>query len=511
MVSPIVAATYPMDKLGDGKAQALNSLMAQLAGTIFIQFIDCLVYSAFISVIIGMLGGTVNIATLVILWIMLKFMKQARDIFTEIFGIFKAKGADKGNSGIVMLSAAAGLASSFMGGKSGGKATDYKNKKKLPDMKDKDYGAANSSAKPAQSQAPSTKQGAGNGQNPQKPAQKPQPQQKPTTVQGEQNGTKQAPQAGNTQKQTQNGQAGGTEQTVNLQVEAPQPQQATQERQRHEPTGRQRAMEVAGAFGKEALKWSIASGFGLTVAAMQLAKGEDAFKETIGTTIAAKYITDKFVGRDARRGRQLKSNQKAFARQYYDLLDSPEHNYDEAKMRELTSSILKMDKDDIESTFTDKQEKMYAYSVKDMEESFDNLGYDKPDKEVLNTIYDIEDGDIRPYRKMTFGGAVGRINTTDPIIVDPPEPDMSSSPDPVSNPSPRPSGGNGGGSQSPTPPPSETNRSNSGRRTNTNPPPSGTNRSNNGRRTNTNPPPNRTNKGGNGKKPGANQQPGRKK
>lgn len=65
MISPLITITYSMDKIGDGKSQALNSWMKEFTYNILIQPFHCIIYLSLMGVALGVMlpeNGNVSIA-----------------------------------------------------------------------------------------------------------------------------------------------------------------------------------------------------------------------------------------------------------------------------------------------------------------------------------------------------------------------------------------------------------------------------------------------------------------
>lgn len=120
MISPIITLTYSIDKMGDGKSQALNAWLKEFVFNILIQPFHCLIYLAFVSTAIKIMNGTMASSVLAI--IMLFFIFKAESIVKNIFG-FNAKSLDNG----LVIGAALGsglnnIASKFNKKEKGGSA-----------------------------------------------------------------------------------------------------------------------------------------------------------------------------------------------------------------------------------------------------------------------------------------------------------------------------------------------------------------------------------------------------
>ena len=57
IISPLISITYSIDKMGDGKAQALNSWLKEYVYTILIQPFHCIMYLAFVNTAMKLLGS----------------------------------------------------------------------------------------------------------------------------------------------------------------------------------------------------------------------------------------------------------------------------------------------------------------------------------------------------------------------------------------------------------------------------------------------------------------------
>ena len=60
LISPMISITYSIDKIGDGKAQALNKWLKEFIYTILIQPFHCIMYLAFVNTAMKLLTGDVT-------------------------------------------------------------------------------------------------------------------------------------------------------------------------------------------------------------------------------------------------------------------------------------------------------------------------------------------------------------------------------------------------------------------------------------------------------------------
>lgn len=111
MISPLVALTYPIDKLKDGSAQAFNKWFKEYVFNVLIQPIHLLLYCMLIT-------SAINLAetNMVYAVIALAFILEAEKIIKDLFGIQTQRGEASGAiTGGVMFGASAGLVKNGLG------------------------------------------------------------------------------------------------------------------------------------------------------------------------------------------------------------------------------------------------------------------------------------------------------------------------------------------------------------------------------------------------------------
>lgn len=87
IISPLITITYSIDKIKDGKAQALNAWMKEFMVTVLIQPFHCIIYLAFVSTILDTIGSKASLTTMILAVVCMKFMWTAEKIVKEIFGL----------------------------------------------------------------------------------------------------------------------------------------------------------------------------------------------------------------------------------------------------------------------------------------------------------------------------------------------------------------------------------------------------------------------------------------
>ncbi len=92
IIAPLITLTYSIDKMGDGKAQALGSWLKEFIYTILIQPFHCIIYMCFVSVGFKMLTSQGlngvsrdTIATAVVAILCVKFVKEGENLVRKIF------------------------------------------------------------------------------------------------------------------------------------------------------------------------------------------------------------------------------------------------------------------------------------------------------------------------------------------------------------------------------------------------------------------------------------------
>ena len=104
VISPLITITYSIDKIGDGKSQALDTWMKEFAYNILIQPFHCIIYAVFVSAAVESLNASGTVANLVFAILAILFIDKAEDIVRNIFGFSKAKSLE----GAVAAGAVAG-------------------------------------------------------------------------------------------------------------------------------------------------------------------------------------------------------------------------------------------------------------------------------------------------------------------------------------------------------------------------------------------------------------------
>ena len=128
IISPLITITYSLDKMGDGKAQALNTWLKEMLTAVLIQPFHCVIYMVFINIAIQLLSnpgdfGTSSMAAAVIAILCMLFIKDAEGIVRKIFELNGDDGASSVAAGSAVAMAA--LHKSKDAGKSLRKGVNY--------------------------------------------------------------------------------------------------------------------------------------------------------------------------------------------------------------------------------------------------------------------------------------------------------------------------------------------------------------------------------------------------
>ncbi len=153
IISPLISITYSIDKIGDGKSQALDTWLKEFVYTILMQPFHCIIYMVFINTAFELLiadgnpGWQHDVASAVIAILCVKFTKDAEKIVRKIFN-FK----DENNG----TSLAAGTGAALLAlnhaktlGKSARKGINFMKENNLVKAVGKDLSAIGGGAKAA--------------------------------------------------------------------------------------------------------------------------------------------------------------------------------------------------------------------------------------------------------------------------------------------------------------------------------------------------------------------------
>lgn len=150
IIAPIITVTYSIDKMGDGKSQALNTWLKEFIYNVLIQPFHCIIYLVFATVLTSILKDSSSLGAGFLAIMIMMFIRQAEDIVRKIFGFDSAKSLGSAVAATALLLSSAKLAASAVGKLNSGKedskgdsssgnsgsSSSSSGKKKKPQVKD---------------------------------------------------------------------------------------------------------------------------------------------------------------------------------------------------------------------------------------------------------------------------------------------------------------------------------------------------------------------------------------
>ena len=131
VISPLITITYSIDKMVDGKSQALNAWLKEFVFNVLIQPFHCIIYLIFASTAINLLTEQQTLAAAVLSICMILFIFKGEKIVREIFN-FRASSLGEAIGGAAAITTGISML------KARGEKDKKKNidTKKLPKMED---------------------------------------------------------------------------------------------------------------------------------------------------------------------------------------------------------------------------------------------------------------------------------------------------------------------------------------------------------------------------------------
>ena len=84
MISPLITVTYSIDRMGDGKSQALNTWFKNFVYNILLQPFQCITYLALVQTAINAMNID-DLSTIIVAIVMVFFLFEAEEIIKDIF------------------------------------------------------------------------------------------------------------------------------------------------------------------------------------------------------------------------------------------------------------------------------------------------------------------------------------------------------------------------------------------------------------------------------------------
>lgn len=154
MISPLITVTYSLDRMGDGKSQALNTWFKNFVYNILLQPFQCIIYLALVKTSIETISRA-DLSSCIVAIVMIFFMYQAEDIIKDIFH-FEGKSVANTIAQAALVGTAIGMVSK--GVSTAGKVKGYASKTSTTDKdKQKPETKENKEAKNSESKREKTK------------------------------------------------------------------------------------------------------------------------------------------------------------------------------------------------------------------------------------------------------------------------------------------------------------------------------------------------------------------
>lgn len=128
VIAPLITITYSIDKIGDGKSQALNTWLKEFIFTVMIQPFHCIIYIVFVQTAFNLVNANHDLASEVLALMSVFFMLKAEGLVKKIFGIR----ADSMADALAMGAQTVGVLSGLL---KGGVKSISAGKGKMPKMK----------------------------------------------------------------------------------------------------------------------------------------------------------------------------------------------------------------------------------------------------------------------------------------------------------------------------------------------------------------------------------------
>ena len=115
IISPLITVTYSIDKMGDGKAQALNTWLKEFIFNVLIQPFHCIIYAVFVAPALALSATGGSFAKMALAIICMAFIWTAEKIVKTIFGFNEATSLGEAVAGIAAVKAIGGAARKVAG------------------------------------------------------------------------------------------------------------------------------------------------------------------------------------------------------------------------------------------------------------------------------------------------------------------------------------------------------------------------------------------------------------
>lgn len=113
VISPLITITYSIDKIGDGKSQALSTWLKEFSYNVLIQPFHCIIFMVFVSGAIKALDSSPSIANMIFAILAILFIFKAEGIVRKIFGFENASSMGDMVAGGAIIGSAVGKINSM--------------------------------------------------------------------------------------------------------------------------------------------------------------------------------------------------------------------------------------------------------------------------------------------------------------------------------------------------------------------------------------------------------------
>lgn len=406
VIAPLITVTYSIDKMGDGKSQALNTWLKEFIFTVLIQPFHCIIYVVFIRTSYELLANnswnvTENFGSEILAIVCMIFMLQAEKIIKKIFGIQADSMGDALGAGV----AAFGIMQGAL--KLGKEKKEGASGKKAPKMKSNASATGTSGTANSSRTSSSTNNTSTNTNN--------------NTNNTQSSGTSQQTNA--TTTSPSNSQAANTSAQANNGKKSEKIDKALKE-SKFKDEAKKAFMSTAKRMSGEKEDANIAKGLfktalrGSLVGAAAIAGGtvkgpEGALTMGLAAHTATSNMKSKEIGRYNEQ--QLEENQQVFAGAYNDFAE--EYRRIHGDVSDL--DILNAAKDIYDNTGSgvglDDYELDFYNQMQEMNDTYEALGYEDGWEGIEESIELIQDGEIVPneyYTPKDYRGSSNSNSTT---------------------------------------------------------------------------------------------------
>ena len=355
IISPLITITYSIDKMGDGKSQALNAWLKEFVFNVLIQPFHCIIYTVFAGIAMDLVIEDRTLASAVLAIIMIIFIFTAEKIVKKIFN-FQASslGEAIASAGII----ATGM--SFMSKK--GKEDAQKGKVgEIPDMKSRGKLNVNRNA---------TRNGGSNSDS-----HNDKEDEKSNNLQNK------------AEEQVKGTQEHGTE-SQNSQGDS----NSKPKKKKKKKNLKAKATSIAGQLINPLSGFNRKAAAIMTMGALGAATGSG--KGIVSAMYAGSAAAGGIQGlvNRSKANKMVENNEEAFASAYTNY--KQKYNLSDEEMKKKTKAMLNADSRLLDKMNDDEQE-YYSY-VNNLQSTYSAVGEDDADSRVMETIGMIESGEIEP-------------------------------------------------------------------------------------------------------------------